>query len=247
MGTEVIADILNDIKTSNKTFFQGIKRVQYLPYDMEIALQVVEAIGKQRKTTFVIDDENRFVYENMIRWVHGDPEFKCIDPETRKIIPGRLNSGIYIAGTTGSGKSWALDIMSLYATIDSGDQNEDGVRVFAGGMWRPLKWPIYRCDSICDEYVEQGTVQKYKKMAIVCFQDFGAEPKESLHMGNRINVMEQVLGYRGDRTDQITLLSSNLPIDSDNLRKRYDDRVASRLNELCNYLILKGQDRRRVK
>lgn len=230
-----IAAILDKIRKQG--LFESVKRFQYMPYQIEYAMKVIEVIGKERNPKFIIDEENRFLYENLIRWVHADPAFQCIDPETKKPIAGRLNSGIYIAGSTGTGKSWALEIMSAYCSLDN-------VQVVAGGQ-RCLRWPCVRTDTICDEYTSEGTIEKYKKYAILCLQDLGAEALESMYMGNRLRVLQQILEYRGDRTDQITLISSNLPINHEMLIKRYEDRVASRLNEMCNYFELRGKDRRK--
>lgn len=231
-----VANIINKIKTQG--LFFGIKRYKYLPYQMPFALSLVEAIGKDRNPKFCIDNDNRFVYENLIRWIHGDPDFKCIDPETKEQIPGRLNAGIYIAGNTGSGKSWVLEIMTAYCLADN-------VQVLAGGIQRCLRWPCVRTDTICDAYTAEGSIDKYKKMSVLGIQDLGAEPVESMYMGNRLSVLQQVLEYRGDRTDQITLITSNLPINHDMLIQRYEGRVASRLNEMCNYFELRGKDRRK--
>jgi len=232
-----IKDIINKIK--DRGFFQPIQRFAYLPYSMERALQVVEAIGKERNPKFVIDQENKFVYENLIRWVHGDNEFKCLDPETKSVIPGRLSSGIYIAGNTGSGKSWALEIMSAYCLIDN-------IQIKIGETQRCLRWTCFRSDQICDEYIETGKTERFKNFSIIAIQDFGAEQSESLHMGNRLPVLRQILEYRGDRTDLVTLISSNLPMNHEQLKKKYEDRVVSRLAEMCNYFELRGKDRRKM-
>lgn len=231
-----IAELLGKIK--ERGLFQAVTRFPYLPYDMNIALEVVEAIGKERNPRFVIDGENRFTYENLIRWVHADPEMKCLNPETKEVIAGRLDAGVYIAGNTGTGKSWALEIMAAYCLIDN-------VQVKMGDIQRCLHWGNIRTDSICDEYTTTGSFERLKKMAIVGIQDLGAEPAESMYMGNRINVMRQILECRGDRTDQVTLITSNLPMSHKRLTDRYEDRVASRLREMCNYLEIKGRDRRK--
>lgn len=225
-------------RVKSRGLFQTIRRLQYMPYQMNTALEVVEAIGKERTPRFVIDNENRFAYENFIRWIHGDPDMMCLDPNTGKAISGRLTAGIYIAGNTGTGKSWALEIMAAYCLIDN-------VQVIIGEDSRCLYWENIRTDAICDEYTGKGTFAAYKNKAIVGLQDFGAEPVESLYMGNRVNVVRQLLEYRGDRTDQITLITSNLPINHKMLSTRYDDRVASRLAEMCNYFEIKGKDRRK--
>ena len=77
-------------------------------------------------------------------------------------------------------------------------------------------------------------------------QDLGCEPQESLYMGNRVDVVRQLIEYRGDKTDEITLITSNLKINGEKLVNRYGDRVASRLNEMCNYFEIKGKDRRKM-
>ena len=226
-------------KIEKRGLFQSIKRYPYMPYNMEVAMQVVDAIGKNRNKKFVIDDENRFAYENIVRWIHGDPDMKCIDPATKKIIHGRLNSGIYIGGNTGTGKSWVLEVMSAYCLMDN-------VQIFMGKSNRCLHWNNFHSGAICDEYMQTGDICQYKNWQIIGIQDLGAEPTENLYMGNRAEVLRQILECRGDRTEQITLITSNLPINHESLTKRYGDRVASRLLEMCNYFEIKGKDRRKL-
>jgi len=232
-----INEVLEKIKTQGT--FPNISRISYIPYDMKVSLRVVEAIGKSRNNRFVIDDENRFTYENMIRWIHGDPEMKCFHPETGEVISGRLDAGIFIGGSTGSGKSWAMEIMNAYCKIDD-------VQIKFGKIQKPINWGNVRSDAICDEYTATGSIERFKKMSIVCIQDFGAEPSESLHMGNRVNVLRQIIESRGDRTDQITLITSNLRPNHQWTIDRYGVRVSSRLNEMCNYFEIKGKDRRKL-
>ena len=240
---EVIEKILN--RLHREGVFKPLKRYAYIPYDLSMAMQVVEAIGKSRNQNFILDDENWFAYENLVRWVHGDPAMMCLDPETRQPVPGRLDKGIYIAGNTGTGKSWALEIMSAYSSID---QIQVGFgNTYNGAEIRGcLQWSNVRTDTMCEEYAKEGTYDKYKQWRVLGIQDLGAEPVESLYMGNRVDVLRMILEYRGDRTDRITLITSNLPIDHPKLIDRYGDRVASRLIEMCNYFEIRGTDRRRV-
>lgn len=107
-----IASVLNYIK--ERGGFGGFCRYRY-SYDLDHALQVVEAIGKSRNPKFVIDDENRFAYTNFIKWCHGDPTMRALNPLTGQEQAGDLNRGIYIAGNTGSGKSWCLEVMLAYS------------------------------------------------------------------------------------------------------------------------------------
>lgn len=219
--------------------FQSIKRTKQTPFQMKMALNVVEAIGKSRNANFVIDDENRFAYEQAIKWVHGDTTMKALNPETGKHEAGNINAGLFIGGTTGTGKSWLLEIMAAYTSIDK-------VQIYFNGKPRFLNWSYntYRAAEICDEYARKGDISRFKQLTILAIQDLGSEPEETLYMGNRLNVLRQILEYRGDRQDRLTLITSNLPIGSKELQARYGDRVDSRLHEMCNFLIMKGTDRR---
>lgn len=221
--------------------FSGIERHEQTNYDIQHALRIVEAIGKLRSPKFRIDDENRFAYTNFIKWLHADPTMQALNPTTGKVVQGDLKRGIYIAGNTGSGKSWCLEIMREYAraigfTIKF--QNEES--------GRPLLWSICRADEICREWAESGDIQKYKTRPILAVQDFGQEEQETLYMGNRMNVLEQVLGYRGDQDGQLTLITSNLKPSNELLRELYGDKAQSRLFEMCNYFEIKGADRRKA-
>lgn len=231
-----ISNILNEIK--QRGLFQGVRRVRY-DYDPELALEVVLQIGRSRNPAFVIDNENRFAYENVIRWVMGDPSMLALDPTTKLPVDGRLEAGIYVAGNTGTGKSWLLEIMSAFCLVDN-------PRVTIGENTRPLRWVNFRTDYLCDEYATKGDISRYKSMPIIGLQDLGSEPRESLYMGNRLCVLGSVLESRGDRTDLITLISSNLPISHQRLEDTYGSRVTSRLRQMCNYFEIRGRDRRKT-
>lgn len=222
-------------------FFVGITRYQYLQYDVEEALKIVEAIGKSRNPKFVIDDENRFTYENFIKWCHCDPSMQSLDPDTRQVVPGRLKRGIYIAGNTGTGKSWCLEIMQAYSAVM-------GFKVsFIDDITpRPLRWGAFRADEICDKFVEDGNIQTFKTRNILAIQDFGNEPEESVYMGNRLDVLRYIIEYRGDKMDELTLITSNMKINGEALNNRYGSKVSSRLVEMCNYFEIKGKDRRKI-
>lgn len=221
--------------------FSGIERQEQTNYDIQHALRIVEAIGKIRSPKFRIDDENRFAYVNFIKWLHADPTMQALNPTTGEVMQGDLTRGIYIAGNTGSGKSWCLEIMREYAraigfTIKF--QSEENVS--------PLLWSICRADELCREFAERGDIQKFKTRPILAIQDFGQEQEETLYMGNRMNVLQQVLEYRGDQDGQLTLITSNLKLSGELIKKFYGDKAQSRLFEMCNYFEIKGTDRRKA-
>lgn len=237
MATIDIAKALEMAK--KRGLWQGLTRFKCEGFAIEDCLALVEGIGKQRNPDFVIDDENRFTYENFIKWLHCDSSMKAIDPTTKNVIPGNMYKGIYIAGNTGSGKSWAMEVMLAYADLFK-------FRIKYGEKDGCLWWQIVRADEIVSKFIETTSIDEYKKVKVLCIQDFGAEQLEAVAMGNRMNVLRTLLEYRGDRSDCVTLITSNIPIYHQMLVSNYDDRVASRLFEMCNYFEIKGKDRRKL-
>jgi hypothetical protein len=232
-----VATLINYINENR--IFPAIKRYQYLPIDMEFVLSYIKTIGQYRNNKFRIDFQNQFVYENIVSWIHGDPQMKCMSPDRpSEIISGNLNAGIYIAGNTGTGKSWCLEILNVYA-------QSRGIAVDIAGDKRALSWGGgMRADAIINDYQHTGDYSQFTRQPILCIQDLGAESTEAMYMGNRINVMRAILENRGDRADKITLITSNYPMQHEKTKSMYGDRVASRLREMCNYFELTGIDRR---
>ena len=232
----IIASIIDDIR--ERGIFAGIKRMRF-DYRLEDARDMVVEIGRMRTPHFVLDEANSFAYDNVIKWVMGDATMQALDPLTRRPVAGRLDAGIYVAGGTGTGKSWLLDIMSIFCMVDN-------PRVTLGGETRPLRWNNYRADAICDEYAAKGDISAYKGMGVLGIQDLGSEPRESLYMGNRLCVLGSILESRGDRDDVLTLITSNIPMGHARLEEMYGSRVVSRLAQMCHYFEIRGADRRKA-
>lgn len=234
--------VLRAIKDNN--LFAQIRRLAYTDpryYNIDAALSAVDAIGKARSPRFVIDADNRFVYENFLRWVHGDTSLQALDPQTGNVIPGRLTAGIYIAGPTGSGKSWCLDIMQAYCRAQ-----HFRLQFPYDDKERELTWATVRADGITDHYLTSGEIDCYKRIQILGIQDLGNEPQECLYMGNRVDPLRQLIEYRGDLDNELTLITSNLRMVGDKTQARYGDRAVSRLQTMCNYYEMRGADRRRT-
>ena len=81
----------------------------------------------------------------------------------------------------------------------------------------PLEWSSVHADALCDIYTETGDIKRFKQRNILSVQDFGSEPLESLYMGNRLEVMRSLIEYRGDRSDCLTLITSNLKLGGEKL------------------------------
>ena len=58
-------------KMKQRGLFNDIIRYRYTDYDINESLQMIEILGKSRTQKFVIDDENRFTYTNLINTLPG--------------------------------------------------------------------------------------------------------------------------------------------------------------------------------
>ena len=91
MAIMTIEEALNKVK--ERGFFREIVRYQYKDYDVQECLRLVEQVGKQRTPRFVIDNENRFAYENFIKWLIGDGTMKALHPGKQRGDSGKPVSG----------------------------------------------------------------------------------------------------------------------------------------------------------
>lgn len=239
MENQALARVLQ--RVAEREMFAKLRRFKYAATD-EQALQVVEAIGKKRSPGFVLDEENRFAYLNFARWALGSSRMQALNPDTGEIIPGNLNRGIYIAGNTGTGKSWCVEVIREFCLAA-------GLRVLFSGdsSPRPLSWDNTHSGDITTAFATTGDVQHFKQAHILTIQDLGMEPQESIYMGNRWDVLRSLLEYRGDKcANCLTIITSNLKMGGELLSNRYGNRVSSRLREMCNYFEIKGKDRRKL-
>ena len=227
-----------DIIIEKRRLARPIRKV-YGTADINQLMEVIKQIGNKIIKGFTIDSENEFAYKGVLKWLFGLP-FECIDPDTNKLVEGNHYKGIYIAGNTGSGKSILLTIMAAIA-------HHYGIIYEFDGENIPLTWADTRSDELCNEFIMQGAeiVHKAQNANVLCLNDFGSEMPEQMFMGNRMNIIRQIVESRADKMGQFTLFSSNLPINDESIESKYGTRVASRLRQMCNYFILAGTDRRK--
>lgn len=214
------------------------------PYDMESELRVWEELGREViGDDFRVDEQNRWLYEQLITWARADTGLMAMNPDTTEIEPGNIYKGVYIAGGTGSGKTVALKVLARYC-------DKKMLKVKDGRNERWLVWRDLLAEEVVDTYMQEGDLKELYDMPIVCIQDIGAERAEAMYMGVRCDVLRTLLEVRGDRPRKITHMTSNLVMSparhqKANLRVRYGDRAESRVRAMCNYYELRGADRRK--
>lgn len=236
VNTKTLGLLLNEMKGS-AAFKVLIRKPKVV--DMDTFIEEIKLVGRSITPKFTIDDYNEFAYKNIALWLHGQP-FLCLDPDTRKIIEGDPTKGIYVAGGTGTGKSLSLRILNYLS-------KQHGFTVTYSGETTSvsLQWDEIHASGIVDKVLKTGDVKAINDHRILCIQDLGTEPPETVYMGNRIDPVKMLLEKRGDDMDKLTLITSNYPMGHDFIAERYGSRVKSRLRAMCNYFEMTGNDRRR--
>lgn len=201
----------------------------------EDAYDLAVGIGKMIIPGFQIDSDNTFAYENLSKWVVGDPTMQCNEYEGKGTRAGNLTKGLYIQGPTGTGKSVIISIFKKVASA---------LNIYIYGQKSPgnLTWDSCLTERVCELYETSGDLIG-KEPFIYCFHDLGTEPLESVYMGTRRNCMRSILEFRGDCPGKMTHITSNIPICK--IGEFYGERVQSRLYQMCNPITISGADRRK--
>ena len=216
-----------------------VAKIQRIPFQCPAdanALNAFRQIGELYNDPFIIDNSNEEVYINLLRWLFANSPMKC-RAEDGRWVDGDANKGTFLGGTTGTGKTTAIKIlmkMMDFCNIKVHNCEDDR-----------MKFTQYLATDICEIYSKDGDLSGFKKEKFLCIQDLGAEPLETLYMGNRMPVMKNILEARGDNPNVMTIITSNLKMGGEEMAKKYGDRVVSRLYKMCNFLYMGGLDRRK--
>ena len=215
-----INEIIGDIKSGK----QKTVRLQYMPYDINIAKKVWYQIAKK----FIYQEiqpaqDISSVWLQLIKYVHGDPECEL-----------DINKSVFLMGRTGSGKSQTMKIMNEYMKIDN-------VRFKRNNKIIPFIYSIFSARDIVSDFNNNGYdgLEKYVTYSIICIDDLGSEPNEAVYYGTRLNVICEVIEERYAK-GLTTHFTTNL--DLVHTQKYYNDRVYSRIIETCNIVKLNDKD-----
>ena len=221
---KTIAEIVSDeLKLITAT---GIRRIQYMPYKMDFALQVIERIARGIDENFAFTAEAEKLYRSLILFFHGDSQF-----------PGDLNKGILLQGPTGTGKTLAMKVMSIYQKIDN-------VKYIMNGKVYRMNYEVFNVNDMVAGFMDNAFdgIHIYCVRYVACIDDIGTEIEEVKYYGNTLDVISHVLSERYAKR-LLTFGTTNFPIEK--LEDKYGDRIISRMYSLFNFIIVKDRDFRR--
>lgn len=199
-----------------------------MPYDMDISLMVVSRIRSSIEPEFKSNQKIDEFYKNIIRWFHADPAFT-----------GDLEKGLLIQGPTGTGKTLAMQVMSVYRTIDD-------IKFVRNGTLYKMNFDICNVNDIITCFIDSAFdgIQIYSNRYVTCIDDIGNEVDQVKHYGNTLDVIGHILSERYSKR-LLTFGTTNYT--NQMIEQKYGDRVMSRMYALFNFITLNGPDFRREK
>jgi len=162
--------------------------------------------------------------------------------------------GIMLIGTPGLGKSIIMRTWSKMTRL-SDDRFE-----FIGSKYIADDFMTFGYESILKyscptngarKRLDKSFISFYKdsKLNHLCIDDLGSENPNRKYMGNDMNVMAELIEKRYDIYQTYgtkTHIISNV-VSSEDLMKLYGARACSRLQEMCNVIVMDGKDRRVIR
>lgn len=201
-------------------------RLAWKVFTRNMAARVQADTGRK----LIIDEQIQLPLTIFIAWAIGHvPTMQRYGVNPKK--------GLLIYGNVGSGKS------ILFRTLrDIKHKDEEAAKLFYRGMI------FENCEKIAklyqtggDKHIEvytQGVIRHAGDTMLrnFCFDDLGNEEPKN-HYGNYREVMKDVINERYDdflEHGLISCFTTNLSMEQ--IKKRYDERTASRLFEMCNII-----------
>lgn len=189
---------------------------------------VALARAKELQPGFELDENMKPAFERLVLYFTNSPLF-----EEKGF--GSLKKGLFVLGNIGTGKTLLM-------------------RAFQSNP--KTRFRFISCSELVGKFQIDGMegVERYFGRPnqfdadfgiATSFDDLGAENPNANYMGNRTNVMEEIIlsRYQNSQPHYYSHFTTNLS--GEEIEKIYGARVRSRLREMCNTIILPGSDRRK--
>jgi DNA replication protein DnaC len=159
----------------------------------------------------------------------------------KNMLPSRLSFAVplaipaarsaYFCGPVGTGKTWGLCCIVC-------DSLADGLTARMVN-WAWLQAEIRSTYQPAARETEFGLLRRYAEVDVLCVDDLGCGKEVDGRESEAARVLLYTLLDKRYAEARRTCLSGNLP--PDQLDTRYDARIARRIREMCQVVVLKDQ------
>ena len=180
------------------------------------------------------------VNARMREFIASDEYKKHIWEISKWLTSNDSTFGLFLSGDKGNGKTTIIKaLQSLYTYLHS-----DETSFFESSRYeKPYKGfriitakDLVQLAKAYNNQAKENTedTEEYKKIKnieVLCIDDLGAEPRESIHYGDIITAVTDVIMYRYQE-QFCTITTSNLS--ADEIGTYYDQRLSDRLKEMAH-------------
>ncbi|MDF9830161.1 hypothetical protein [Parabacteroides sp. PF5-6] len=174
---------------------------------------------RNQHTSFVIDEDNEPIVEQLYYFVTNNPSFS-----------GDLSKGIMLQGKYGCGKTLIMETYSLLHNYV--------VRKFS--LSQPL-FSFVKSVELQQQIISQSVKTFVRRPLII--DEFGRESKTVMDYGNIIRPVSELLSLRSD-IGTVTHGTTNFTLDTLSSEEFYGGMIGDRLKVMFNFITLKGESRR---
>ena len=154
---------------------------------------------------------------------------------------------LYIHGTVGNGKSWFMATIMREAVrrsvyrVNSYDETIGYSRDFLFASLPEITMKLKDSMNSQSAYTELGILDRYSKVPVLFLDDVGADYTTDYVRTFMYLLMER----RGTGRGLTTVITSNFSLDE--LGKKAQERISSRITGMCKAVKMPGPDRRKKK
>lgn len=189
-------------------------------------VDVLKQIIKQNEPKFEFTDAIADVYRNLLLYFHGNANSKY-----------DLNKGLFIYGKPGCGKSLILQYVFKQYTFNLGVNSYRVVQ--SVDIVRDIQKNGLNC-------IEKYVLSDSGNPITLYIDDFGAGNLKINHFGTVVDIFSELIINRYpyfSRYGTLTHISSNIV--PEKFKDVFDDRIASRMAQMCNIINIQSVDYRR--
>lgn len=177
------------------------------------------------------------VMARMRRFVDSAEYKKHIFEVSNWLTSEESTFGLFLCGNKGNGKTTLIKgLKSLYAFIHSDeittshyhDLPRKGFEIISSKELIILAKAYHNPSK--DNAENAMAYKRLKEIEILCIDDLGTEPRESMHYGEYITAVSDMIHHRYEQ-QYCTIATSN--ISPDELSQYYDERLADRFREMA--------------